>query len=116
MEGSRPFFCCYDVLMILTVTPQPALDYPMRVDAFEIGRRAKYRDPAIDPAGKGINVSRMVRRLGESTLALGFAAGPTGDLLRRELDREGIPHELILTSGLTRINVTLITGPEGSAT
>ena len=102
--------------MILTITPNPALDYTVRLDHFEIGRRAKYRDPRIDPAGKGINVSRMVRRLGESTLALGFAAGPTGDLLRQGLDREGVPHDFVSVDGLTRINVTLLTGPEGSAT
>jgi 1-phosphofructokinase family hexose kinase len=102
--------------MILTVTPNPALDYTIRVDDFEVGKRAKYRDPAIDPTGKGINVSRMVRRLGEATLALGFAAGATGDLLRQGLDREGVHHDLVAAPGLTRINVTLLTGPEGSAT
>jgi 1-phosphofructokinase family hexose kinase len=102
--------------MILTITPNPALDYTVRVDAFELGRRAKYRDPRIDPAGKGINVARMVRRLGEPTLAIGFAAGATGDLLRQGLDREGVPHEFVSVDGLTRINVTLLTGPEGSAT
>src|SRR5215831_14331758 len=102
--------------MILTVTPNPALDYTIRLDALEIGKRAKYRDPAIDPAGKGINVSRMVRRLGEPTLALGCTSGATGELLKQGLDREGIPHELVPIAGLTRINVTLLTGPEGSAT
>lgn len=102
--------------MILTVTVNPALDYTVRVDRLEIGKRAKYRDPSIDPAGKGINVARMVRRLGGETLALGFAAGPTGDLLRERLDEEGVPHDLLPTAGLTRINVTLLTGPEGSAT
>src|SRR6185503_14101238 len=95
----------YHAGMILTITPNPALDYTVRVDAFELGRRAKYRDPRIDPAGKGINVARMVRRLGEPTLALGFAAGPTGDLLRQGLDREGVPHEFVSVDGLTRINV-----------
>jgi len=102
--------------MILTVTPNPALDYTIRLDALEIGKRAKYRDPEIDPAGKGINVSRMVRRLGEPTLALGFAGGSTGELLKQNLDREGIPHDLVPVAGLTRINVTLLTGPEGVAT
>lgn len=102
--------------MILTVTPNPALDYTIRLDAVEIGKRAKYRDPRIEPAGKGINVSRMVRRLGEETLALGFAAGATGDLLRRGLEEEGVPHELVPAPGLTRINVTMLTGAEGSAT
>ena len=102
--------------MILTVTPNPALDYTLRVDAFEVGRRARYRDARLEPAGKGINVSRMIRRLGEPTLALGFSAGATGGILGQELDREGVPHELIPVPGLTRINVTLLTGPEGSAT
>src|SRR5436190_4736552 len=102
--------------MILTVTVNPALDYTIRLDQFEIGKRAKYRDPEIDPAGKGINVSRMVRRLGEPTLALGFAGGATGELLKQGLDREGIPHDLVPVSGLTRINVTLLTGAEGAAT
>ncbi len=102
--------------MILTVTPNPAVDYTIRLDALEIGRRGRYRDPAYDPAGKGINVSRMVRRLGETTLALGFAAGATGELLKQSLDREGIAHDLLPVAGLTRVNVTLLTGPEGSAT
>ncbi len=102
--------------MILTVTPNPALDYTIRVDALEIGRRAKYRDPVYDSSGKGINVSRMVRRLGGSTLALGFAGGPTGDLLRQGLEREGVPHDLVAVPGLTRVNVTVLSGPDGAAT
>ncbi|RPH48135.1 MAG: 1-phosphofructokinase, partial [Planctomycetota bacterium] len=102
--------------MILTVTPNPALDYTIRLDAFEIGRRAKYRDPRIEPAGKGINVSRMVHRLGEPTFALGLAAGESGALLRRSLNEEGVPNRMVEASGLTRINLTLLTGPEGRAT
>jgi 1-phosphofructokinase family hexose kinase len=102
--------------MILTVTPNPALDYTIRIDAFEPGRRGRYRDARYDPAGKGINVSRMVRRLGGKTLALGFAAGETGALLAGRLDAEGVPHDLIPAGGLTRVNVTLITGTTGTAT
>ena len=102
--------------MILTVTPNPALDYTIRLDALEIGRRAKYRDPRIEPAGKGINVSRMVCRLGEPTFALGLAAGESGELLRRTLKEEGVPNQMVEASGLTRINLTLLTGPDGRAT
>lgn len=102
--------------MILTVTPNPALDYTLRLDAVEIGRRAKYRETTIDPSGKGNNVARMIRRLGEPVLALGFAGGPTGDLLEAGLAREGVPCALVRVAALTRINVTLLTGPEGVAT
>jgi 1-phosphofructokinase family hexose kinase len=102
--------------MILTVTPNPALDYTIRLDSVDWGRRARYRDPVIDPSGKGVNVSRMVRRLGGATAALGIAGGRTGDLLREGLDREGVPHAFIPCSAPVRINVTLRTGPEGTAT
>ena len=102
--------------MILTVTPHPALDYSLRLDGFEMGRRARYGDAVIDPSGKGVNVARMVRRLGEPVLALGFAAGLTGDLLAEGLDAEGVPHDFVRIEGRTRINVTLLTGREGLAT
>jgi 1-phosphofructokinase family hexose kinase len=102
--------------MILTVTPNPALDYTLRVDEIPVGRRAKYRDPALDASGKGVNVARMIRRLGEPVLALGFAAGPTGEILRQGLAREDVPGAFVPVDGLTRINVTLLSGPDGVAT
>lgn len=102
--------------MILTVTANPALDYTIQTEGFELGKRGRYLNPSFDPAGKGINVSRMVRRLGEATLALGFSGGALGTLLRERLDQEGVPHDLVPFAGLTRVNVTLLTGPEGSAT
>ncbi len=102
--------------MILTVTPNPALDYSLRIDAVEIGRRAKYRDPSIDASGKGNNVARMIHRLGEPVLALGFAGGATGELLEAGLAREGVPCVMVRVAGLTRINVTLLSGPDGVAT
>ena len=104
------------VRMILTVTPNPALDYSLRVEAFELGRRARYDEAVIDPSGKGVNVARMVRRLGEPVLALGFAAGLTGELLAEGLDAEGVPHDFVRVGGRTRINVTLRTGADGLAT
>lgn len=102
--------------MILTLTPHPALDYTIRLDAVELGRRGRYRDPKIDPSGKGVNASRLLRRMGASTLALGFSAGHTGALLEAELSREGVAHEFLRVEGLTRINVTMLTGAEGTAT
>jgi 1-phosphofructokinase family hexose kinase len=102
--------------MILTVTANPALDYSLRVDDIPVGRRGRYRDAVIDPSGKGVNVARMAHRLGEPAFALAFAGGPTGTLLAQGLVREGVPHELVPVAAPTRINVTLLSGPEGTAT
>src|SRR5687768_6170734 len=102
--------------MILTVTANPALDYSLRVDDIPIGRRGRYRDAMIDPSGKGVNVARMAHRLGEPAFALAFAGGATGGILAEGLAREGVPHELVPVGAPTRINVTLLSGPDGTAT
>ena len=68
------------------------------------------------PAGPGALIGGWLGEHVGLRAALGFAGGATGDLLRQGLDREGVPHDLIPVPGLTRINVTVLTGPEGSAT
>jgi 1-phosphofructokinase family hexose kinase len=102
--------------MILTVTANPALDYSLRVDEIPVGRRARYRDATIDPSGKGVNVARMVHRLGEPVFALALAGGSTGAILADGLRREGVPHELVPAAAPVRVNVTLLSGPDGVAT
>jgi 1-phosphofructokinase family hexose kinase len=102
--------------MILTVTANPALDYSLKVDEIPVGRRARYHGAWIDPSGKGVNVARMAHRLGEPVFALALAGGATGTLLAEGLAREGVLHELVPVDSPTRINVTLLSGPDGTAT
>jgi len=100
--------------MILTATPNPAIDYTIRVDAVRLAQRHAYRAPQLDPSGKGINVSRMVRRLGEPTFATGFVAGEIGAFLDRTLGEEGVAREFVRVEGQTRISVTILTDDEGA--
>jgi 1-phosphofructokinase family hexose kinase len=100
--------------MILTVTPNPAIDYTVQVDTVRLGRRHVYRSPRLDPSGKGINVSRMAHRLGEPTLATGFVAGEMGAFLDRALGEEGVPHEFVRVDGQTRISVTVLADDSGA--
>ena len=64
--------------MIYTVTFNPALDYIVRVEQFNVGEvnRAAYSE--IMAGGKGVNVSLVLKNLGHESTALGFAAGFTG--------------------------------------
>lgn len=59
--------------MILTVTMNPAYDLTYRLDRFEYG--AVQRVPVLTQriGGKGINVSRVLKALGNSSVAMGFA-------------------------------------------
>lgn len=62
--------------MIVTVTLNPAVDQTAWVQRLEPGRVHRVLESNIDPAGKGINVSRMAHRLGWPTIAFGFLAPP----------------------------------------
>lgn len=91
--------------MIYTVTLNPALDYIMRAERFVLGAVNRARGEEILPGGKGINVSYVLRELGIPSVALGFAAGFTGDELERMVRARGIQTEFIRVLGSTRINV-----------
>jgi tagatose 6-phosphate kinase len=94
--------------MITTVTLNPMLDKTVRVDMLERGKihRALAMDLVV--GGKGVNVSRELRVLGEETLATGFLGGAVGEMLERLLDREGIPRDFVRVEGLTREGVTYL--------
>lgn len=99
--------------MIITVTLNPALDYVLRPASFTPGVTNRAPSPALLPGGKGINVSRMLHRLGEKSRALGLCTGVTGGLLLNALRAEGLEPEFIHTLPAggadvwTRINVKI---------
>ena len=94
--------------MIYTVTLNPALDYVVQVDAFAVGEVNRTEAEQIYPGGKGINVSVVLNTLGHDSVALGFAAGFTGNQLIRELQKKGVQNDFIsIERGMTRINVKI---------
>ena len=94
--------------MIYTVTFNPAIDYTLHLDDLKIGQINKHCREQVICGGKGINVSAMLSKLGEQTLALGFFAGFTGKEMERLLKNEGLNMDFImLPEGMTRINVKI---------
>lgn len=58
--------------------------------------------------GKGINVSLILQQLHCDCVALGFAAGFTGDALLSLLETQGCGLDFVrLPDGMTRINIKL---------
>jgi len=92
---------------IVTVTLNPALDEAISIDCLQIGGTNRCRLESLDPGGKGLNASRVIRRLGRSTLALGFVGGVTGAMIRARLDDEDVPHAFDDVADLTRLNVMI---------
>ena len=94
--------------MIYTVTFNPALDYVVRLPAFEPGSVNRTQSEDIQLGGKGINVSCVLGQLGFKSVALGFVAGFTGEAVEAGLARRGVNADFIrLSEGLTRINVKI---------
>lgn len=92
--------------MIYTVTFNPSLDYIVSVDNLTLGRVNRTNKEIINPGGKGINVSIVLRNLGFNSTALGFMAGFTGQEIARLLEMQGIQSDFIkVQQGLSRINV-----------
>jgi 1-phosphofructokinase family hexose kinase len=94
--------------MIITVTANPAVDQTMLLrEEFSVGSVNRAQAVHLDPAGKGINVSRVAHRLGWDTVAFGFLGGETGLIVETALDAEGVPHRFVPVPGRTRVNITL---------
>lgn len=94
---------------ITTLTLNPALDRTMRFERFSPGRLNRARSSALSAGGKGINVSRMLKKCGVMSQAFGFAGGTCGAVLRKILNDEGIDFVYTETAAETRMNIKIIT-------
>lgn len=75
--------------MLLTITPNPALDKTVVLPGFTVGQT--YRAEVLTLAGgKGLNVARAARVLGQPCLALAPLGGYTGRYLRQLAHQEGL--------------------------
>ncbi len=94
--------------MIITVTLNPAVDQTLVLERFTPGDTNRVRDSRIDPGGKGINVSRVLRELGGQSLATGLAPGSLGRFIEHSLLEQSILCDFVHTRGQTRTNLTVL--------
>ena len=87
---------------IVTLTPNPAIDLSTSVEQIVAVRKLRCTAPRRDPGGGGVNVARVVKRFGGSVEAILPVGGFTGQLLRRLIDDEGIPHRVVEVEVETR--------------
>ena len=94
--------------MIYTITFNPALDYIVKMDDFNLGHVNRSTCENVYAGGKGINVSIVLNNLGVKSKALGFIAGFTGEEIEREVREFGCDTDFIkLKNGMSRINVKI---------
>ncbi|MGT2948032.1 1-phosphofructokinase [Streptococcus devriesei] len=93
--------------MIYTVTLNPSIDFIVRIDTVEIGSVNRMDSDDKFVGGKGINVSRILQRLGQDNTATGFIGGFTGRFVEEGLIAEGIKTDFVHVDQDTRINVKI---------
>ncbi|MEO1770871.1 1-phosphofructokinase [Candidatus Enterococcus ferrettii] len=93
--------------MIYTVTLNPSIDYIVHVDQLAIGDINRMKSDLKLPGGKGINVSRILKRIDTSSTALGFVGGFTGQFIEEWLKKEEIRTDFTAVTDDTRINIKL---------
>jgi len=95
------------VKQILTLTVNPALDVSTSTQRVISGHKLRCTTSRLDPGGGGMNVSRVVGRLGGRSLAVYTAGGPVGEAYRRRVDAEHVPSVVVPISGETRESFTV---------
>ena len=91
----------------LTFTPNPALDVSTSVDQLVDAHKLRCDAPLVHPGGGGINVARVLHRLGAQVQALYPAGGATGERLHGLLMAEGVPDLCWAIAGETRESWTV---------
>lgn len=84
------------------------MDISTETDEVIIDEKTRCAQPAHDPGGGGINVARVLTRLGINAEALFIAGGYTGDKLIHMLEEESIHCHVIKSPQLTRQNISII--------
>lgn len=93
---------------MLVVCPNLALDRTLVLDRLDRGGVSRARSVTSVAGGKGVNAARVGMALGASPRLVGFAGGANGEVLKRRLELDEIPCELVPTAGETRLTVALL--------
>jgi 1-phosphofructokinase/tagatose 6-phosphate kinase len=102
--------------MIITVTLNAALDKTLEVPNFTPGRRHRTVDQTTMPGGKGVNVARAIKRLGQPVIATGLAGGATGTRIVEALNDEAILNAFVRIREDSRTNTAVLDPTTGMHT
>jgi len=93
--------------MIFTLTLNPALDRFLYVDELIQDDTVRVKKIKDYPAGKGIDVSRVINELKGHTVAITIVGGNNGNRLLQMLDEEGVVYTNVIVDEETRMNILI---------
>jgi 1-phosphofructokinase family hexose kinase len=102
--------------MIITVTLNAAIDKTLAVPSFRLGRRHRAVEQTAMAGGKGVNVARALKALGQPVIATGVAGGHTGTRIIEHLTEEGILNDFVRIREESRTSTAVVDPTSGEQT
>jgi len=102
--------------MIVTVTPNTALDRIEIVPSLTPGKVLRSTSLALSAGGKGVNVARAIKHLGGEAACTGFLGGYTGRQHAELVKQEYIPAAWTWIDGETRAAIVVVDESTGETT
>lgn len=93
---------------IVTLTLNPAIDMSSDAENVRPTHKVRTSNEVMEPGGGGINVARVLSRLGADVTALFLGGGVTGRVLEELLDRAEVRHRMIAIADDTRLSLTVV--------
>jgi 1-phosphofructokinase family hexose kinase len=103
-------------IMILCVTPNTALDRTVVVPNFKVGEVYRTEQVSVFAGGKGLNVARALKILGNDALCAGFIGGQSGRFLAELAVEEGLQATWTSIAGSTRTCISIADPNNGETT
>jgi tagatose 6-phosphate kinase len=102
--------------MILCLNPNAAIDKTIVVPSFELGRIHRPESVISLAGGKGCNVARGLKTLGEIPVVSGWVGGFAGQFIETALHQEGIQTDFIHTNFESRTCTSILDRRDGTMT
>jgi tagatose 6-phosphate kinase len=102
--------------MIITVTLNAAIDKTLAVPNFRLGRRHRAVEQTSMAGGKGVNVARALKSLGQPVIATGVAGGPNGTRIIEQLTEEAILNDFVRIREESRMSTAVVDPTSGEQT
>jgi tagatose 6-phosphate kinase len=97
--------------MILCVNPNAAIDKTVIVSPFELGKIHRPQVVKALAGGKGCNVARALKTLGETPVVTGWVGGTAGQFIENGLHAEGIQTSFVHVNFESRTCLSIVDGP-----
>jgi 1-phosphofructokinase/tagatose 6-phosphate kinase len=94
--------------VIITVTPNAAVDKTLTVPNFQTGYRHRASESLTLPGGKGVNIARALKTLGQPVVMTGLVGGRAGQQIVEGLQRENFLIDFVRIGGESRTSTAVV--------